>query len=68
MDVIEEGIRRTTFPLPFGLDHVHCYSLRTENGWTLAPGAPFGDTAVILRAARGSGSAEGPPDLDVKNI
>jgi glyoxylase-like metal-dependent hydrolase (beta-lactamase superfamily II) len=35
MDVIEEGIRRTTFPLPFGLDHVHCYFLRTEKGWTL---------------------------------
>src|SRR6478752_3244105 len=35
MDVIEEGIRRTTFPLPFGLDHVHCYFLRTEQGWTL---------------------------------
>src|SRR6476646_9392691 len=35
MDVIEEGIRRTTFPLPFGLDHVHCYFLRTGQGWTL---------------------------------
>ena len=32
MDVIEEGIRRTTFPLPFGLDHVHCYFLRTRAG------------------------------------
>ena len=35
MDVVEEGIRRTTFPLPFGLDHVHCYLLRTASGWTL---------------------------------
>src|SRR3954454_16008401 len=35
MDAIEEGIRRATFPLPFGLDHVHCYFLRTANGWTL---------------------------------
>jgi len=35
MTAVEEGIRRTTFPLPFGLDHVHCYLLRTAGGWTL---------------------------------
>jgi glyoxylase-like metal-dependent hydrolase (beta-lactamase superfamily II) len=46
MDVIEEGIRRTTFPLPFGLDHVHCYLLRTEHGWTLVDtGLGVGDAA-----------------------
>ena len=32
---LEEGIRRVTFPLPFGLDHVHCYLLRTSGGYTL---------------------------------
>jgi glyoxylase-like metal-dependent hydrolase (beta-lactamase superfamily II) len=33
---LEEGIRRVTFPLPFGLDHVHCYLLRSAaGGWTL---------------------------------
>jgi glyoxylase-like metal-dependent hydrolase (beta-lactamase superfamily II) len=33
---LEEGIRRITLPLPFGLDHVHCYLLRTEaGGWML---------------------------------
>lgn len=33
---IEEGIRRVTFPLPFGLDHVHCYLLRASSGgWIL---------------------------------
>ncbi len=32
---LEEGIRRITFPLPFGLDHVHCYLLRTSGGYTL---------------------------------
>jgi glyoxylase-like metal-dependent hydrolase (beta-lactamase superfamily II) len=33
---LEEGIRRLTFPLPFGLDHVHCYLLRSAGGsWTL---------------------------------
>jgi glyoxylase-like metal-dependent hydrolase (beta-lactamase superfamily II) len=32
---LQEGIRRVTFPLPFGLDHVHCYLLPTSGGWTL---------------------------------
>jgi glyoxylase-like metal-dependent hydrolase (beta-lactamase superfamily II) len=33
---VEEGIRRVTFPLPFGLDHVHCYFLRSSSGaWIL---------------------------------
>jgi glyoxylase-like metal-dependent hydrolase (beta-lactamase superfamily II) len=32
---LEEGICRITLPLPFGLDHVHCYLLRSSGGWTL---------------------------------
>jgi glyoxylase-like metal-dependent hydrolase (beta-lactamase superfamily II) len=33
---IEEGIRRVTLPLPFGIDHVHCYLLRSAGGgWIL---------------------------------
>lgn len=33
---LEEGIRRTTFSLPFGIDHVHCYFLRSSSGgWIL---------------------------------
>jgi glyoxylase-like metal-dependent hydrolase (beta-lactamase superfamily II) len=32
---VAEGIRRVTFSLPLGIDHVHCYFLRTEGGWTL---------------------------------
>ena len=32
---LEKGIRRVTFPLPFGLDHVHCYLLATSGGYTL---------------------------------
>jgi glyoxylase-like metal-dependent hydrolase (beta-lactamase superfamily II) len=33
---VEEGIRRATLPLPFGLDHVHCYFLRlSSGGWML---------------------------------
>ena len=35
MVALEEGICRITLPLPFGLDHVHCYLLRSSGGWTL---------------------------------
>ena len=32
----EEGIRRVTFSLPLGIDHVHCYFLRASSGgWIL---------------------------------
>jgi len=43
---LAEGIRRVTFPLPFGLDHVHCYLLRaTDGSWTLV------DTGLGLAGA-----------------
>ena len=33
---VEEGVRRITFPLPLGIDHVHCYLLRSSSGgWIL---------------------------------
>jgi glyoxylase-like metal-dependent hydrolase (beta-lactamase superfamily II) len=33
---VEEGIRRVTFALPLGIDHVHCYFLRSSGGgWIL---------------------------------
>src|SRR3954452_13889951 len=33
---VAPGILRLTFPLPFGLDHVHSYLLRSaEGGWTM---------------------------------
>ncbi len=33
---VAEGIRRVTFALPLGIDHVHCYLLRSADGsWTL---------------------------------
>ncbi|HEY2327278.1 MAG TPA: MBL fold metallo-hydrolase [Gaiellaceae bacterium] len=36
MEELTPGIRRITFPLPFGIDHVHCYLLRASSGaWTL---------------------------------
>ncbi len=30
-----DGVVRVTFPLPFGIDHVHCYLLRGQDGWTV---------------------------------
>jgi len=30
-----DGIRRVTFGLPLGIDHVHCYLVRGEEGWTI---------------------------------
>jgi len=32
---LDNGIRRVTFPMPLGLDHVHCYLLRSADGWTV---------------------------------
>ena len=35
MDELPGGILRVTFPLPLGIDHVHCYLLPGDDGWTL---------------------------------
>ncbi|HZD86844.1 MAG TPA: MBL fold metallo-hydrolase [Gaiellaceae bacterium] len=33
---VADGIRRVTFPLPLGIDHVHCYLVRHSDGsWLL---------------------------------
>jgi glyoxylase-like metal-dependent hydrolase (beta-lactamase superfamily II) len=33
---VEQGVRRVTFSIPFGIDHVHCYLLRSSSGgWIL---------------------------------
>jgi glyoxylase-like metal-dependent hydrolase (beta-lactamase superfamily II) len=41
---VEEGVRRVTFPLPLGIDHVHCYLLRSSSGgWILV------DTSLGVR-------------------
>ena len=36
MDGCRTGIRRITFALPFGIDHVHCYFLRSSTGGWIA--------------------------------
>jgi glyoxylase-like metal-dependent hydrolase (beta-lactamase superfamily II) len=36
VDEVQPGILRTTFAIPFGIDHVHCYLLRSsQGGWIL---------------------------------
>ncbi len=32
---LEPGIVQVTMPLPWALDHVHCYALASPDGWTL---------------------------------
>jgi len=47
MDELEPGIRRITFDLPLGIDHVHCYLLRASSGgWILV------DTGLGTRDVR----------------
>jgi glyoxylase-like metal-dependent hydrolase (beta-lactamase superfamily II) len=55
MDELPGGIRRLTFPLPLGIDHVHCYLLPGSDGWTLV------DTGLGLpeAAARWEAALEG---------
>jgi glyoxylase-like metal-dependent hydrolase (beta-lactamase superfamily II) len=61
MDELPGGIRRLTFPLPLGIDHVHCYLLPGPDGWTLV------DTGLGLpdAAARWEVALEG---LEVARI
>jgi glyoxylase-like metal-dependent hydrolase (beta-lactamase superfamily II) len=51
---LADGIRRVTFPLPLGIDHVHCYLVRGSDGsWLLVdsglglPGAEERWTGVL---------------------
>jgi glyoxylase-like metal-dependent hydrolase (beta-lactamase superfamily II) len=32
---LEPGVVQVTMPLPWALDHVHCYALESADGWTL---------------------------------
>jgi glyoxylase-like metal-dependent hydrolase (beta-lactamase superfamily II) len=61
MDELPGGVRRITFPLPLGIDHVHCYLLPGANGRTLV------DTGLGLpdAAERWGAALEG---LDVVRI
>ena len=52
MHELPGGIRRLTFPLPLGIDHVHCYLLPGSDGWTLVDtGLGLPDAAARWQAA-----------------
>ena len=52
MQELPGGIRRLTFPLPLGIDHVHCYLLPGLDGWTLVDtGLGLPDAATRWEAA-----------------
>ncbi len=47
---LRPGFHRVTHPLPFALNHVHCYAIAGEGGWTLID-AGLGDAAARERWA-----------------
>jgi glyoxylase-like metal-dependent hydrolase (beta-lactamase superfamily II) len=49
MDELEPGIRRVTFALPLGIDHVHCYFLRSSGGGWIVVDTGLGTRAVVER-------------------
>ena len=51
MDELRPGVLRVTFALPLGIDHVHCYLLRSGDGsWTLVDtGLGVGDAEAVWR-------------------
>jgi glyoxylase-like metal-dependent hydrolase (beta-lactamase superfamily II) len=52
VDELPGGIRRLTFPLPLGIDHVHCYLLPGSDGSTLVDtGLGLPDAAARWQAA-----------------
>jgi glyoxylase-like metal-dependent hydrolase (beta-lactamase superfamily II) len=57
---VAEGIRRLTFPLPFGIDHVHCYLVRQSDGSYMLVDAGLGLPGAEARWARVLAGLEGP--------
>jgi glyoxylase-like metal-dependent hydrolase (beta-lactamase superfamily II) len=49
VDELEPGIRRVTFALPLGIDHVHCYFLRASGGGWILVDTGLGTRAVVER-------------------
>ena len=46
LNELEPGVVRVTMPLPWALDHVHCWALAGEDGWTIID-AGLGTDATI---------------------
>ena len=57
---IEPGVVQVTMPLPWALDHVHCYALAAADGWTLVD-AGLGTARTLAWWEDVLGSLGGPP-------
>jgi glyoxylase-like metal-dependent hydrolase (beta-lactamase superfamily II) len=57
---VAEGIRRLTFPLPFGLDHVHCYLVRQSDGGFMLVDTGLGLPGAEARWAPVLAGLDGP--------
>jgi glyoxylase-like metal-dependent hydrolase (beta-lactamase superfamily II) len=57
---LENAIRRLTFPLPLGIDHVHCYLLRAKDGGWILVDAGLGLPAAEARWTPVLASLDGP--------
>lgn len=54
LNTLDLGIKKVTIPLPFALDHVHCFLTAGENGWTMIDTGLHQDkTAAIWKEAIG---------------
>src|SRR5699024_11414213 len=54
LNTLDLGIKKVTIPLPFALDHVHCFLTAGENGWTMIDRGLHQDTtAAIWKGAIG---------------
>jgi glyoxylase-like metal-dependent hydrolase (beta-lactamase superfamily II) len=59
MDELIEGVRRVTFRLPFGIDHVHSYLLHSREGW-IAVDAGLGLPDAVERWSEALAELDGP--------
>jgi glyoxylase-like metal-dependent hydrolase (beta-lactamase superfamily II) len=57
---VAEGIHRITFPLPLGIDHVHCYLVRQSDGSYMLVDAGLGLPGAEARWARVLAGLDGP--------
>jgi glyoxylase-like metal-dependent hydrolase (beta-lactamase superfamily II) len=59
MQTLDAGVRRVTFALPLGIDHVHCYLLPGDDGSWLAVDAGLGLPDAAQRWASALAGLEG---------
>ena len=53
------GVHRVTLPLPWALDHVHCYAIADDDGWTIVD-AGLGTPGTLRRWEERAAGARRP--------